>query len=72
MRNIILFIVICFFIGCASVPPHRTEILVSYPLEGEIVWVYPHGLNDQKPRFVINYDNLQEFIEWLEKEKSSQ
>lgn len=72
MKKIIfIIVVVCFFIGCASMP-EKTEMLVRYPLKGEIVWSYTAGNTDQDPQFIINHDDLQKFIEWLEKEKSSQ
>lgn len=64
-RLITIFLAV-ILIGCATVP-HSTDILVRYPVEGEIVWMSEDGSMARKPYFVINHEDLLEFLK-LERE----
>ena len=60
MRYILLVILSIFFIGCAST--HTTNLLVKYPIKGEIVEVKGKDTKSDK-YFMINYEDLERFIE---------
>ncbi len=59
----LIFIILVFMIGCATVP-HSTDVLVGYPMEGKVVWMYEDGR--RSPYFIIDHED---FIEFLERER---
>ena len=64
MKYLIVFILVVFFtIGCATVP--KGDLLVRFPLKGEMVNLYKDGIGPEKG-FVIDYDKLEDFIKWYE------
>lgn len=64
--KIFLIIILAFMVGCATVP-HKADLLVRYPVEGEVVWMSDDGSMSRNPYFVINHEDLLEFLK-LERE----
>lgn len=68
-KLLVLIVLACLTTGCAM-SPEKSNLYVEYPLKGEIIWTYRQGSTDQDPQFLIKHDDLQEFIQWLENEKT--
>ena len=69
MKRLVTIIITCSFLlvilssmGCASVP-REVDVLVRYPMEGKIVWMSDDGSIKRNPYFVIDHEDLIEFLE---------
>lgn len=60
MKHLILMlIVIGLIVGCAALP--KSELLVRYPIKGEIVKLYYQN-NKSTQHFIIDYEELINFL----------
>ena len=62
---ILLGLLLYWMVGCASTP-HKTDLLIRYPVEGKIVWMSDDGSFNRNPYFVIEHED---FIEFLKHER---
>ena len=59
---IIGVVVVLFLIGCTTVP-HKADLLVRYPVEGEVVWMSPDGSFKRAPYFIIDEEKLKKYFD---------
>ena len=57
----LLLIVLLLFVGCSTVP-QTADLLVRYPVKGEIVWMNQSGKIVREPYFIIEHEDLVKFL----------
>lgn len=68
MRQLFIGFLILLFVGCARVPI-TVDVLVRYPVPGEIVWMSRDGNVTRTPYFIINYEELVQLLDDIKENK---
>ena len=66
MNRFVAAVILSLLLGCNTVP-HKTDILVRFPVGGELVWVIEDG--KRVPYYIVDEDELKKYFEIVKKEK---
>lgn len=61
VKHLIFTLLIFLMVGCVTYVP-KTDLLIRYPLKGEVIKVYREGSIHELHYFVVDYADLIHFL----------